>query len=79
MPGSVSETSMNRIFSLSTSVHTAMTIALATPALVLAAGGDSGTGAVGEMEVSGSQLLMIFGGVIAVGVAIWLVIKLMNK
>lgn len=70
---------MTKRLSVRDAVQGTMTLALALPLAVRAAGGDSGTGAVGEMEVSGSQLLMIFGGVAAVGIALWLVIKLINK
>jgi len=57
----------------------ATTAALCSPVMAMASGGDSGTGAVGEMEISASQLMLVFGGVVVVGLALWLVIKLMNK
>ncbi|WP_374515439.1 hypothetical protein [Niveibacterium sp.] len=56
-----------------------MAVALSSPMMAFASGGDSGTGAVGEMEITGSQLMLVLGGVVLVGIALWLVIKLMNK
>ncbi|MDQ8024075.1 MAG: hypothetical protein REI94_19710 [Moraxellaceae bacterium] len=47
--------------------------------LALAAGGDTGTGGVAEMEMSGGQFMLLLGGAVAVGVVLWLVIKLINK
>ena len=45
---------------------------------VLAAG-PSGTDSVAELALSGNQLLMLFGGATLLGVAIWLVIRLLNR
>jgi hypothetical protein len=46
---------------------------------IAAAAGDSGTGSVGEMQLSASQFGMVLGGAVALGVAIWLVSKLLNR
>jgi flagellar biogenesis protein FliO len=48
--------------------------ALAAPGLALASG-DTGTGAVAEMQVSGKQFGMMVGALVALGVVIWLVAK----
>jgi hypothetical protein len=45
---------------------------------VLAAG-PSGTDSVAELALTGNQLLMLFGGAALLGVAIWLVIRMLNK
>ena len=50
-----------------------------TTGLALAAGPDSGTSTVGELEITGGQFLMLLGGVAAVGVLVWIVIKVINK
>jgi hypothetical protein len=41
--------------------------------------GESGTGSVSEMQVSGSTLAMLFGGIAVLGVVIWGVIKVLNR
>jgi len=41
--------------------------------------GESGTESVSEMAISPTQLAMLFGGAIALGVVIWLVIKVINR
>ena len=43
------------------------------------AGGDSGTEAMGEMTVTGSQFLMMIGGFLGLGAAVWVVVKAMNR
>jgi hypothetical protein len=48
-------------------------------ASVAHAGGDSGTEAMGEMTVTGSQFLMMVGGLLGLGAAVWLVVKAMNR
>ena len=45
---------------------------------VLAAG-PSGTDSVGELSLTGNQLLMLFGGATLLGLAIWVVIRLLSK
>jgi hypothetical protein len=45
---------------------------------VLAAG-PSGTDSVSELTLTGNQLLMLFGGATLLGIAIWLVIRLLNR
>lgn len=52
----------------------AATALLAAPGLALASG-DSGTGAVAEMQVTGKQFGMMIGALVALGVVIWLVAK----
>jgi hypothetical protein len=48
-------------------------------ATVAHAGGDSGTEAMGEMSVTGSQFLMMVGGLLALATAVWLVVRAMNR
>ncbi|HEU4402398.1 MAG TPA: hypothetical protein VFT43_09860, partial [Candidatus Polarisedimenticolia bacterium] len=48
---------------------------LATPALALASG-DSGTGAVSEMQVSGKQFMMMIGALVVMGVVVYGAAKL---
>lgn len=62
---------MKRLFSTAS-------LALAT-GMALAAGPDSGTSTVGEMDITGGQFLMMLGGVAVVGVLVWIVIKVINK
>ena len=50
-----------------------------TTGLALAAGPDSGTSTVGDLEITGGQFLMLLGGVAAAGVLVWIVIKVINK
>ena len=45
---------------------------------VLAAG-PSGTDSVSELTLTGNQLLLLLGGASLLGVAIWLVIRLLNR
>ena len=45
---------------------------------VLAAG-PSGTDSVAELSLTGNQLLMLFGGATLLGLAIWAVIRLLNR
>ena len=49
--------------------------AWSTATSVALASEDSGTSAVGEMQVSGSQFAMILGAVVALGLVIWVVAK----
>jgi hypothetical protein len=43
------------------------------------ASGDSGTGAVGEMTISGGQFAMMVGALVGLGVVVWLVAKVAMK
>jgi hypothetical protein len=43
------------------------------------ASGDSGTSAMGEMNVSGLQLLGFVGALAVMGLVIWGVVKIANK
>ena len=49
----------------------------ATPPRV--ASGDSGTGAVGEMSITGAQFAMMVGALAGLGVVVWLVAKVASK
>jgi hypothetical protein len=51
-----------------------LTAAALAPALALASG-DAGTGAAGEMQLSGSQLAMVFGALVGLGLVIWIVAR----
>lgn len=53
--------------------------ALSFATMSWASGGDSGTGAVAEMSVSGGQFMMMVGALVALGVVIWLLAKFLNK
>lgn len=53
----------------------ALPVTLATTAM---AAGDSGTGSMGEMQVGGGMLLLMAGGLVAMGVVIWLIAKFMK-
>jgi hypothetical protein len=52
---------------------------LAGVAQVAQAAGDSGTSAVGEMQVSGAQLGMMVGALAGLGVVVWLLAKLLFR
>lgn len=54
----------------------AVTLSAATAAL---AAGDSGTSSAGEMELSGAQFGMLVGGLVVLGVVVWLVAKVVSK
>lgn len=43
------------------------------------AAGDSGTSSVGEMGVSGSQLGLLVGGVVVLGLVVWVLVKVLAK
>ena len=60
-------------------VRTATAVALVAGARVALASGDSGTSSVGDMNVGGAQLGMIIGGVAAMGVVIWVLLKFLNR
>ena len=47
--------------------------------MALAAGSDSGTSTVGELNVTGAQFLMMLGAVVLLGVIVWVVIKVCSK
>lgn len=50
-----------------------------TGATVAQAAGDSGTSSVGDMQVTGGQFMMLLGGLVGLGVVVWLVVKAMNR
>jgi hypothetical protein len=43
------------------------------------ASGDTGTAGVGEMTLSGAQFGMLVGGLVGLGVVVWLVVKIAAK
>ncbi|HET8539562.1 MAG TPA: hypothetical protein VFL83_06795 [Anaeromyxobacter sp.] len=43
------------------------------------AAGDSGTSSVGEMSLSGAQFGMLVGGLVGLGVVVWVVVKIASK
>jgi hypothetical protein len=53
--------------------------ALLTSASTALASGDTGTGAVGEMTITGSQFGMMIGALVGLGVIVWLVAKVATK
>jgi hypothetical protein len=53
-------------------------VTLSAASTVLAAG-DSGTSSVGEMQLSGAQFGMLVGGLVGLGVVIWIVVKVASK
>lgn len=61
------------------SLKTPFALVLGTASQLALASGDSGTGAVGEMNLSGGQFFLLVGGVVAVGIVLWLVSKFISK
>lgn len=57
----------------------AAALALSAARTAVAAGGDTGTGAVGEMQVSGTTFALLVGALVALGLVIWVVIKIASK
>jgi hypothetical protein len=53
--------------------------ALLASASTALASGDSGTGAVGEMSISGGQFAMMVGALVGLGVIVWVVAKFASK
>lgn len=43
------------------------------------AGGDSGTASMGEMQLSGTHFLMMLGGLVGLGVVVWLLAKVVSR
>ena len=64
---------------MSKTVRSAVATAAATLATTALASEATGTEAVGQMQVTGSMLAMIVGGVAAMGVVIWVLVKVLNK
>jgi Na+/glutamate symporter len=54
----------------------AVTLSAASAAL---AAGDSGTSSAGEMQLSGAQFGMLVGGLVGLGVVVWLVSKVVSR
>jgi hypothetical protein len=63
----------------SNTVRSAAAAAIVTLASVAQAAGDSGTGSMGEMNVTGAQLGMIVAGLAGMGVVLWLLIKFLSR
>jgi hypothetical protein len=53
--------------------------ALVAAAGTAAASGDSGTAAMGEMQLGGAHLAIMVGGLVGLGVVVWLLSKLMSR
>ena len=65
-----------------TRVHAARSaaaVAVLSVARLALAAGDSGTSSVGEMQVTGGQFFMMVGGLVGVGVVVWVVSKFVGK
>ncbi len=43
------------------------------------AAGDSGTSSAGEMQLTGGQFAMMVGGLVGLGVVIWIVTKVVSR
>ncbi len=64
---------------MSNTVRSAAAGLTASVATVALASGDSGTGAVGEMPVTGGMIGMIVGGLVVMGIVIYVLVKFLNK
>jgi hypothetical protein len=60
-------------------VRAAVVAALVATSNVALASGDSGTSSMGEMSLTGGQFAMMLGGLVGLGVVIWLVAKVANR
>ncbi len=60
-------------------VRAAVAAAAASAANAALASGDSGTSSAGEMQLTGGQFLMMIGGLVGLGVVIWIVTKFVSK
>ena len=56
-------------------LETLFAAAVVAVAAAAQAAGDSGTQSMGEMELSGAHFLMMVGGLIGLGLVIWLIAK----
>jgi hypothetical protein len=64
----------------SSKLRSAAAAAALTIAQLARAGGDAtGTEAVGQMQVSGSTFALMVGGLVGLGVVVWLVTKFVSK
>jgi hypothetical protein len=43
------------------------------------AAGDSGTSSVGDLQMSGGDFAMLVGGLVGLGVVVWIVAKVVSK
>jgi hypothetical protein len=53
--------------------------ALTLAATAARAAGDSGTESMGDMTVTGAQFMMMVGGLVGLGLVVWIVVKVMNR
>jgi hypothetical protein len=60
-------------------LRAAVGAALLSASSAALAAGDSGTSSVGEMSLTGAQFGMMVGGLVGLGVVIWLVVKVANR
>ncbi len=65
--------------SLHSAARTIAAAAVAASTSVALAAGDSGTGSMGEMQLSGGHFLMILGGMAALGVVVYIVAKFAGR
>jgi hypothetical protein len=63
----------------SSAVRSLAAVAASATATLAQAAGDSGTGSMGEMQLSGVHFAMMVGGLVALGVVVWLVAKFAGK
>ena len=61
------------------SVRAAVAAALSAVSSAALASGDTGTAGVGEMTVTGAQFGMMVGGLVGLGVVVWIVAKVASK
>ncbi len=57
----------------------ALAAAVLTTASAARAAGDSGTSSMGEMQISGTTFLLMLGGLVAVGVVVWLLARVVSR
>lgn len=56
-----------------------LAVAAITAASTALASGDSGTGSVTEMQVGPGTFFALLGGVVGMGVLVWLLLKVLNR
>jgi hypothetical protein len=60
-------------------VRSAVSAVLLGASAVAHAAGDSGTSSVSDMPVTGAHLAMMAGGVVLLGVVVWVIAKVVNR
>jgi hypothetical protein len=60
-------------------VRSAVSAVLLGAGAVARAAGDSGTSSVSDMPVTGAHIAMMGGGVVLLGVVVWVVARVMNR